>query len=174
MKIEKLKGVYIKVAEKNLKARIVHKHDTEANWLLATGFTPKQGEIIVYDIDDDYSYERIKIGDGVQNVNDLPFADDALREALTAQINDVDDKVDAVSTLVGDTSVATQINEALANSQADWDVSDETSYSYIKNKPEIATDDEIIDMIAQEDMLPVVADSDGSLLADENNNILLW
>lgn len=63
------------MAEKNLKARIVHKHDIEANWLLATGFTPKQGEIIVYDIDDNYSYERIKIGDGVQNVNNLPFAD---------------------------------------------------------------------------------------------------
>ena len=61
------------MAEKNLKARIVHKHDTEDNWLLATGFTPKQGEIIVYDIDDTHSYERIKIGDGTQNVNDLPF-----------------------------------------------------------------------------------------------------
>lgn len=46
---------------------------------------------------------------------------------------------------------------------------------WVKNNlPEIATDDEIIDMIAQEDMLPVVADSDGSLLTDENNNILLW
>lgn len=64
------------MAEKNLKARIVHKHDTEANWLLATGFTPKQGEIIVYDIDDAHSYERFKIGDGVQNVNDLPFYND--------------------------------------------------------------------------------------------------
>lgn len=37
-----------------------------------------------------------------------------------------------------------------------------------------ATDDEIIALLAQEDMLPVVADSDGSLLADENSNILLW
>lgn len=39
---------------------------------------------------------------------------------------------------------------------------------------EIATDDEIIEMLMQEDMFPVVADSDDSLLADENNNILLW
>ena len=62
------------MAEKNMKARIVHKHDIESNWLLATNFTPKQGEIVVYDIDDNYSYERFKIGDGVQNVNDLPFA----------------------------------------------------------------------------------------------------
>jgi hypothetical protein len=46
---------------------------------------------------------------------------------------------------------------------------------WVKNNlPEIATDDEIIKLLAQEDMLPVVADSDGSLLTDENNNILLW
>ena len=65
------------MAEKTINnLRIINKHDTEENWLKATGFTPKQGELIVYDIDDNYNYERIKIGDGVQNVNDLPFVDD--------------------------------------------------------------------------------------------------
>lgn len=64
------------MAEKNLKARIVHKHDVEANWLLATNFTPLKGELIVYDIDETHPYERIKIGDGVQNVNNLPFYND--------------------------------------------------------------------------------------------------
>lgn len=58
--------------------------------------------------------------------------------------------------------------------QADWSQTDETAVDYIKNKPKIATDDEIIEMLTQEDMLPVVADFDGSLLADGNNNILLW
>lgn len=61
------------MAEKSIKSRIIHKHDTEANWILATGFSPKQGEVIVYDIDDTHDYERIKIGDGTTNVNDLPF-----------------------------------------------------------------------------------------------------
>lgn len=61
------------MAEKNIKSRIVHKHDTELNWNKATNFIPKQGEIIVYDIDSNHSYERIKIGDGVTNVNNLPF-----------------------------------------------------------------------------------------------------
>ena len=50
--------------EKIIKTRIVHKHDTEANWNEVTDFIPKLGEIIVYDVDDEYSYERIKIGDG--------------------------------------------------------------------------------------------------------------
>lgn len=58
--------------------------------------------------------------------------------------------------------------------QSDWEETDETSLAYIKNKPEIATDDEIIEMLAQEDLLPVVTDSDGGILADENDNILLW
>ena len=62
------------MAEKNFNARIVHKHDTEANWNTATSFIPKQGELIVYDKDSTYDYERIKIGDGVTNVNSLPFA----------------------------------------------------------------------------------------------------
>ena len=103
------------MAEKTLNnIRIVNKHDTEANWLKATGFTPKPGELIVYDIDENYDYERIKIGDGYKNVNTLPFVDDALRDTLVDQINTVDDKVNAVSTLVGDTAVSEQITVAVA------------------------------------------------------------
>jgi hypothetical protein len=64
------------MAEKNLSnIRIINKHDTEANWLKATGFIPKQGELIVYDKDSTYSYERFKIGDGSTVVSSLPFAD---------------------------------------------------------------------------------------------------
>lgn len=62
------------MAEKNIKSRIVHKHDVELNWNKATNFIPKQGEIIVYDIDSNHGYERIKIGDGATNVINLPFA----------------------------------------------------------------------------------------------------
>lgn len=63
------------MAEKNIKSRIVHKHGIESNWSKATNFIPKQGEIIIYDIDSNHSYERIKIGDGTTKVNNLPFAD---------------------------------------------------------------------------------------------------
>lgn len=56
--------------------RIVHKHDTEENWLKATNFIPKQGELIIYDVDNNYNYERMKIGDGKTLVNDLPFSND--------------------------------------------------------------------------------------------------
>lgn len=58
---------------KNIQSRVIHKHDIEANWIKAVNFIPQCGEIIVYDIDDNYTYERFKIGDGIQNVNNLPF-----------------------------------------------------------------------------------------------------
>lgn len=61
------------MAEKTLNTRIIHKHDIESNWIKAVNFIPKQGEIIVYDIDENYDYERMKIGDGTTLVSALPF-----------------------------------------------------------------------------------------------------
>ena len=48
-------------------------HNLEINWEQQTDFIPSQGELIVYDIDNTHSYERLKIGDGTTNVNSLPF-----------------------------------------------------------------------------------------------------
>lgn len=84
---------------KQVQTRVINKHDLEVNWLKATNFVPLKGELIVYDIEVDesgepldaayddiskelfpgnrtttYTYERFKIGDGINNVNDLPFA----------------------------------------------------------------------------------------------------
>lgn len=102
------------MSEKNILSRVQHKHDIEANWIKAVNFIPKKAELIVYDPDENFDYSRTKIGDGIKNVNDLPFIID------------------------------------------------------------ITTDDEIIEMLTQLDMLPSVADFDGALLSDENGNILLW
>ena len=63
------------MAEKTIKSRIVHKHDSETNWNRATNFVPKQGELIIYDTDTNHSYARVKIGDGTTNVSLLPFFD---------------------------------------------------------------------------------------------------
>lgn len=52
--------------------RIKHKHDIEANWMKAKNFIPLPGELIVYDYD---TGRKIKIGDGVTNVNLLPFVE---------------------------------------------------------------------------------------------------
>lgn len=58
---------------KEFYTRIMQKHDTEANWALKTDFIPYKGEIIVYDKDSTHNYARVKIGDGVTKINNLPF-----------------------------------------------------------------------------------------------------
>lgn len=59
------------LADKNLKARIVNKNGTSAEWEKATSFVPKKGELILYT-----DLNKIKIGDGITKVNDLPFVTD--------------------------------------------------------------------------------------------------
>lgn len=96
--------------EKELKARIVHKHDISDHWDLAENFVPKQGELIIYDdrtlkqngdtlVTDQIVDTRVryKIGDGVTTVSLLPFADKEL--------------VDAIDTLYGNDTNTLSIRE---------------------------------------------------------------
>lgn len=66
----------------SLNTRIIHTHDTQENWNSCTSFIPKAGELIVYDIDGIFDYERFKIGDGINSVTDLPFTTDIVVKAL--------------------------------------------------------------------------------------------
>ena len=106
------------MAEKRINSRVILKHAIEADWLKSS-FVPLAGEVVIYDVDENYSYERIKLGDGVKNVNALDFVNDALKSELLEQINEVDGKVDEVSELVGDTSVAQQIEDAIGEHKHD-------------------------------------------------------
>lgn len=94
------------MAEKIFNTRIVHKHDTGSNWL-NVDFTPKQGELVIYDIDETYDYERFKIGDGTTSINLLPFVNDDVKQLI--------------HTLVGDTPVSEQISthNTAVNAHAD-------------------------------------------------------
>ena len=64
-------------SEKNIQSRIQHKHDVASNWEKATGFIPKVGEIIIYDPDENFSHARVKVGDGITNINLLEFIDNS-------------------------------------------------------------------------------------------------
>lgn len=89
--------------EKQLRTRIVHKHDTPDHWELAENFIPMQGELIVYDdrtlkkledgsvvTDQQLNIPvRYKIGDGVTNVNDLPFATEAVKHQIPATYSEL-------------------------------------------------------------------------------------
>ena len=100
------------MAEKTFNSRTIHKHDIEANWAKAT-FIPNQGEIIVYDIDASHEYERFKIGDGVRDINSLPFANGVSQNYVDTEITTLSGEIEAVSALVGDEAVSTQISNAV-------------------------------------------------------------
>lgn len=61
-----------------LSSRIVSKHALPSEWYIST-LVPLKGEQIIYDAGNDpvdgnyYSKPRIKVGDGVTVVNELPF-----------------------------------------------------------------------------------------------------
>ena len=87
------------MSNKEMKTRIVHKHDIEKHWNNASNFYPYQGEIIIYDIetgDGDlpegrtvpYTYERFKIGDGITAVTDLPFTLDVILADAKAYVDE--------------------------------------------------------------------------------------
>lgn len=78
------------MATKDIKSRIILKHDTEVNWNKATNFIPNKGELIIYDIDNNYDHFRIKIGDGVNIVKNLSFIDDHISQVPEANASDVD------------------------------------------------------------------------------------
>lgn len=107
------------MAEKNIKSRIIHKHDTEVNWSKATGFIPKQGEIIIYDIDDTYNYERFKIGDGITNVNDLPFYAGSWDDLADKPFYEAEHKVELLAessyTTTSDITRACEFNSGIVN-----------------------------------------------------------
>ena len=108
------------MSEKILRGRSVQKHDIEANWLKATNFIPKQGEIIVYDKDSTHAYERVKVGDGTTVVSSLPFINDNKVDKVSGKGLSTNDYTTTdkntladLKTKVGDKSVAAQISEAI-------------------------------------------------------------
>lgn len=69
------------------------------------------------------------------------------------------DKIDETLSIKGFSADAEVVGKELANKI---------------DKTDIATDDEILELLAELDVLPAVTDTDGSILADENENVLLW
>lgn len=110
--------------EKVFQSRIQLKHDIEENWSKATNFVPKVGEIIIYDIDENNSIARFKIGDGITNVNSLPFV--SHHEVISYLPQDLTEEQKA--------QARENIGAGEPQIQADWNQNDETATDYIKNK----------------------------------------
>lgn len=97
--------------QQKLTTRIQHKIDTYKNWEKATNFTPLKGEIIIYTTDEnDEDKISLKIGNGQDNVNILPFVETAAAGGA------------------GGGTATPQI-------QSDWLQENPSKKDYIKNKP---------------------------------------
>lgn len=115
------------MASKTINSRMKFTRDTSANW---TQNNPVllNGEVILVDTNE--GELRAKVGDGTKTYTQLPFSDEALRNLIAnipvdgylsdTSTNAIQNKVVSVAlseafTLIGDTSVATQIANATAD-----------------------------------------------------------
>ena len=73
----------IEIQGKKYNIKAIPFHGTAAEWE-NNNYIPKDGEIIIYDIDENYNYKRIKIGNGTDIVSVLPFLDEDIASRILA------------------------------------------------------------------------------------------
>ena len=71
---------------KTINTVVIFKNKTQEEWGKITTFIPQEGEIIIYNIDEKNHFPRLKIGDGITNVNNLPFF-----QGILPNITSIDD-----------------------------------------------------------------------------------
>ena len=69
----------IKIQDKTYNIKSIPFHGTEEEWALQD-YIPKDGEIIIINLENNET--RIKIGDGVKTVAQLPFQDEGLKNLI--------------------------------------------------------------------------------------------
>ena len=103
------------------KAKVVHKHETAANWALSN-YVPEIGEIVFYDPDDEFDYTRQKNGNGKDKVSDLPFTTEEVKTYVDTKtagyfVTASEGNVESVAIAAGDNSATGLIminNEGVA------------------------------------------------------------
>ena len=71
-----------------LNARMQQLHKTAEQWATSS-FIPEKGELIIYDPDLENTNPRVKIGDGIHIVSELPFIVADQLEGLISWIGDI-------------------------------------------------------------------------------------
>lgn len=61
------------MGETQLNSRFQLRNDSDSNWTLSSASVPLKGEPIIYNRDNNNLHTRMKIGDGVTPIGDLPF-----------------------------------------------------------------------------------------------------
>lgn len=120
------------MAENIQKARMQQKRDLTTNWAMVPNFIPKPGELVIYGDKEKDKYldpttpARIKVGDGVTPVSDLP--------GITGELYvQTEEPVNAGEGALWIDPDNTQINPGLS-AVSDWQAR-EGDVGFVKNKP---------------------------------------
>ena len=62
--------------------RLTQLHMQEEKWKLISDFKPAAGEIVIFDKDDIHRTDRMKIGDGITSILNLPFITSEIEAAI--------------------------------------------------------------------------------------------
>ena len=75
--------------------------------------------------------------------------------------------------MIWDTDKGTYVESELPQNsvQSDWNQNDETKADYIKNKPSIATNDDVMDLLAEIGIIEPITNSNGEILISASNEI---
>ena len=75
--------------------------------------------------------------------------------------------------MLWDTDEGTYVESELPQNsvQSDWNQNDETKADYIKNKPLIATNDDVMDLLAEIGIIEPITNSNGEILISASNEI---
>ena len=165
--------------EKVFQSRIQLKHDTEENWLKATNFIPKEGEIIIYDVDENNPIARFKIGDGTTKVNQLSFVSHHKIISYLPQVLSEEEKAQARKNISA-ISLEELANVAYINKEDNENIENpdievtsvvvdsalsETSINPVQNKIITEKINELTSMIVNKESLPAVtSENNGQFL----------
>ena len=70
-----------------MRARVSQLNKTEAEWKKLNTWIPEAGELVVYTPDENYTYARLKVGDGIRPLRDIEFLIDSAALAVLKASN---------------------------------------------------------------------------------------
>lgn len=80
-------------------------------------------------------------------------------------------ELDSTLTKSGKAADAKAVGDAIANSQANWDQTDETAIDFIKNKPD---EDDAKILIIETGLIDPVTTASGEILTDKNGTVIIY
>lgn len=185
----------IEIQGKKYNIKAIPFHGTAAEWE-NNNYIPKDGEIIIYDIDENYNYKRIKIGNGTDIVSVLPFLDEDITSrilALETWSQEIEEKIayidpedneniEGASTQlttidIVDNLESTSTERPLSANQGrilnEKIESTQQRIDALEENAQPIEDDEFLNWLNETSIVEPVADESGAIYTTNNNEIYI-